>query len=1148
MKNKERGFAAAAVVLLLAAGISAAQVAGPDEMRKGVEFVREPSGPHYDSPSAHASLCSLKVETKANWVTIVPIWWQRDTGSPAIRFRPDSSPSDTELGTIIHQAHQLGMSVFLKPEIRCSSRVWIGRVKPDSGSTWFNFYRVFIVHYAQLAQTEHCQMFSVGSELDSTAMNSWQRGQWTRIINWVKDYYLGPVTYAADWRTYRSIPFWDSLDVVGINAYFPVCHPFAPYEPNVMNLSEHWKDTWVPKIEAFRDSLGLSDSTKPVIFTEIGYRSIEYCATEPWNGTTYGVHDPTEQRNCYMAALHSLLGKPWFAGWFWREWTTDPNQGGASDLSYSPKGKPAQEVLRRWFASIGSQKGADMLCADRDRYGFQRTDSALISLAAHNANWVSIISLWQANALDKTFDTIAPDPQQSPTDASLRAVIDAAHRRGLNVMLRAVVMGPGLTWQGNFDPSADSIGVRDIWFPQFTNFVSHVAGIAQQENCEMFCTGVEIDPTTDDPEEAALWSSEVMPAVRDSYSGPVVYAALWEVLNGAPTKPRIWSLMDFAGINAYFTLFAKERYYHDSLPWRDTWASQHPNVNDILSNQDFLGWQDKWIPRLESLYDSIQKPIVFSEIGYQSTDSAAFYTSNNGAVGWRRQESGVTDNLRAVCFPVDTMTGYVVGDSGEILKTTNSGDTWRTCSSGTTSRLYSVDFPVADTGYAVGDNGTILKTTNGWSSYENKANPGMTVSYHSVCFPLNPGVGFVVGDSGVILRTTNGGTSWTRLYCCRDSTSTDTVRVALRSIALVTNYPQPLVGYIVGDGGTVLKSDLGGSSWYMLNTPVTVNLNSVSVVSPETCFAAGDSSHLIWTTNGGVSWSDSASPPTGGKLDFKAVSVPDYHSARFVVGDAGALLRAGDGWPFKGSRQATAKWVDMLGVQFKAIQYGDSGGRYFEYVGFAVGKEGTILKTSHGGRMVIDFNEQANCYEAAFEAFWRQKNHPDPLPWFYGFHFWNWDLDPEPMVVEHEAQIAEMPPQQKPAGDVLRQWYYWPSLVPRDTIAWQLRHYPTGDLHLVVPANDKVNEPLVLCKMESHNWEAGGSADSARLLQEYYGMGDTLLAVDTTAWFRFVADTTWRFQHGEGKYRFYVQYLDVPNKVSPPYPDLDNWFVVFDTT
>jgi hypothetical protein len=84
--------------------------------------------------------------------------------------------------------------------------------------------------------------------------------------------------------------------------------------------------------------------------------------------------------------------------------------------------------------------------------------------------------------------------------------------------------------------------------------------------------------------------------------------------------------------------------------------------------------------------------------------------------------------------------------------------------------------------------------------------------------------------------------------------------------------------------------------------------------------------------------------------------------------------------------------------------------------------------------------------------------------------------------------------------------------------------------------------------MESHNWEAGGSADSARLLQEYYGMGDTLLAVDTTAWFRFVADTTWRFQHGEGKYRFYVQYLDVPNKVSPPYPDLDNWFVVFDTT
>jgi len=306
VKNKERNVAVVVVALLLVTGMALAQVAGPDAMRKGVAFVRQPSGPHYGSPSARSAFCDLKRSTNANWVTVVPIWWQRDTGASAIYFRPDSSPSDSEIRSIIRLAHDSAMSVFLKPEIRCSSGVWIGRQKPHSAS-WFNYYRVFIMHYARIAQEEHCQMFSVGSELDSTADDAWERDQWFGIIGWVKGEYLGPVTYSADWRTYQDIPFWDSLDLVGINAYFPVCYPVTPYEPSVMNLSEQWKDDWIPAIEAFRDSLGLSDTTKPVIFTEVGYRSITGCAAEPWNEAVSGPFDPTEQRNCYMAALHSLV-------------------------------------------------------------------------------------------------------------------------------------------------------------------------------------------------------------------------------------------------------------------------------------------------------------------------------------------------------------------------------------------------------------------------------------------------------------------------------------------------------------------------------------------------------------------------------------------------------------------------------------------------------------------------------------------------------------------------------------------------------------------------------------------------------------------------------------------------------------------------
>jgi len=1124
------------VAVLLAAGAAKSQVLGPDAMMKGIEFTRA-AGDTYNSNDAEQSLEQLHA-TGANWVTIVPIWWMADTGRSAIYPRPGASPSDGEIEYIIDKAHDLGMQVFLKPEIRCSTGVWIGRHRPHSPS-WYNYYRVFIMHYAQLAQETKCEMLSAGGELDSTALDSVGRVQWTQNINWVKGEYLGPVAYAADWRTYRSIPFWDSLDVVGINAYFPVWTHVPPSQPDFQSLCQEWSGC-ISQIESFRDSLGLPDSTKPILFTEVGYRSVTGCDTAPWNETSTGTYSPTDQRSSYMAALHSTLGKPWFAGWFWHEWTTDPDQGGTGDLSYTPKGKLAQEVLRRWFASIGSQKGADMFCSERDRYGYPRTDSSLMSLAEHNANWVAIIGPWQANALDSSFSSIEPSTAQTPTDASLRHAIETAHSQGLNVMLKAQVTGPALEWQGTFDPT--HYGVRDAWFSEFTDFVSHYAAIAQQESCEMFCTGVEDDPTTDDPGEAQLWASEVMPAVRDSYSGPVVYAALWPILDGAPTKPRIWSLMDFVGIDAYFQLFPTNL-YGGNYPL-DTTSAQHPNVYDLQVLSEW-SWEAKWIPRLKSLYDSVQKPIMFPEIGYRSIDSTAFHTSDGLPVGWVTSASGVSCDLYSVCFPADTVTGYVVGDSGRILKTGNSGANWVTCNSGTTNRLYSVDFPVADTGYAVGEDGTILRTTNGWASYENRAEEGMTVSYHSVCFPETPDVGFVVGDGGVILKTTNGGSSWTRLYCVDAG---DTVRVALRCISFVQpDAPLPMVGYIVGDGGTVLKSTDAGLSWEALSEPVTVDLNSVSLVSSDTCFAAGDSNHLLWTTNGGESWADSVYRTDWGPHDFKAVCVPEYHSARFVLGTGGAIMRAGDDWPLTGSQQQVPIGPDFRGIQFRTLRHGEGDSVYYEYVGFAVGNGGTILKASHGGRMLVDFNEQANCYEAAFEAFWREKNHPDPLPWFYGFHFWNWDLDHEPMLLEHEGQIAQMPPQQKPAGEVMREWYDWDALLPPDTLAWMARHYPTGGLDVVVPASGKVNVPLVLAKLESHNWEEGGSADSARLLHEYYGPGDSLLAADTTAWFRFVADTTWRFLHGGGKYRFYVQYLDVPNELSPPYPDFEDSVIIFDT-
>ena len=953
MAHKKIAAAATMVVLLLATGISLAQVAGPDAMVKGIEFTRA-VGDSYSSYDAQQSLEELRA-TGANWVTIVPVYWMSDTGADHVFGAGGQTPTDSEVTQVIRWAKQLGLKVFMKPEVHCLSGVWQGYHTPHSAS-WFQSYWAFIRHYARLAQWGGCEMFCVGSELDRTTEitgSGWGRTWWPYIINGVRGEYFGPVTYAADWRTYRNIPFWDSLDLIGINAYFPPWvpehHP-PPQQVDVQNLAEEWKLSYIPEIEAFRDSLDLADTVipntvKPIIFTEIGYRSISGCAAEPWNDTTSGAYDPTEQRNCYIAALHSLLGKPWFAGWFWHEWTTDPNQGGTGDLSYTPKGKPAQEVLRRWFASIGTQKSAEMPCFERYRYGYPRTDSALISLAAHNANWTALVGLWVADSLNEHFTSIESSLTWTPTDASLRDAIGFAHERGLNVMLKAQVCGPGLGWQGQFDPSDDTIDVRDVWFDEFTDFVAHYAAIAEEENCEMFCTGVEIDPTTDDPGEAALWASEVMPAVREAYSGPVVYAALHTVVHdGALWKPRIWSLTDFAGIDAYFPLFPAGQYVGI-----DTAPGQTPDTADLRWNTQ-LGWEYVRIPQLKALYDSIQKPIVFPEIGYRSIDSTAFYTSSNGDAGWRRQESGVTDDLRSVCFPVDTVTGYVVGDGGTILKTTNSGETWGTCNSGTSCGLYSVDFPVADTGYAVGQAGTILKTTDGWASHENRAELGMQGPYRSVCFPRRPDTGYVVGDGGVVLKTTNGGNSWTRLHVVL---SDDTVRSTLFSVCFPQNTS---TGCIVGDSGLIAKTTDGGATWLRESCVVNGSMIRRALYSvdfaPNALYACavGDSATYIETTDGGGTWS--LRPYEGWDPTLLSVCAAGGEST-FVSAVQGCLLRTGRDWPLCGSRQIMLTGEALRGIQVHAYKQAVGADTVANLVGFVVGDGGTIQKTSTGGRMRV---------------------------------------------------------------------------------------------------------------------------------------------------------------------------------------------------
>lgn len=50
------------------------------------------------------------------------------------------------------------------------------------------------------------------------------------------------------------------------------------------------------------------------------------------------------QANAYEGTLRSLWNEPWMRGIFVWRWSTRGEAG-----SFSPQGRPAEEVLRRWF-------------------------------------------------------------------------------------------------------------------------------------------------------------------------------------------------------------------------------------------------------------------------------------------------------------------------------------------------------------------------------------------------------------------------------------------------------------------------------------------------------------------------------------------------------------------------------------------------------------------------------------------------------------------------------------------------------------------------------------------------------------------------------------------------------------------------------
>jgi hypothetical protein len=277
----------------------------------------------------------------ANSVTLSLSGYQKHAGSWRIANDPNRTPTAKDVGRLIDAARAAGLRVIVMPKILLSEprgSEWRGRIQPPSWDDWFDQYRRFIVEWARVAEEGKADVFVVGSELVTTEKHT---EQWLRVIRDVRLVFHGQIAYSANWDHYSGIEFWPKVDLIGLTSY----HKLSDKQmPEVADLVAAWRPI-KRKILEWQERQG-----KPLLFTEVGWASQPGCSIEAWNyyrHTKPSDEGLEEQRRCYEAFTAVWAETPQLAGTIWWEWTDQP--GGSIDFSYTPKAKPAEQVLRKWF-------------------------------------------------------------------------------------------------------------------------------------------------------------------------------------------------------------------------------------------------------------------------------------------------------------------------------------------------------------------------------------------------------------------------------------------------------------------------------------------------------------------------------------------------------------------------------------------------------------------------------------------------------------------------------------------------------------------------------------------------------------------------------------------------------------------------------
>jgi photosystem II stability/assembly factor-like uncharacterized protein len=316
--------------------------------------------------------------------------------------------------------------------------------------------------------------------------------------------------------------------------------------------------------------------------------------------------------------------------------------------------------------------------------------------------------------------------------------------------------------------------------------------------------------------------------------------------------------------------------------------------------------------------------ITFPErnTGYLSTvggNQSLLYKSIDAGLTWDLIFDGYKQSLYGFVKELyfwNVDSGYAFFGTSRILVTHDGGSTWnvRNTATGGTPMF----FTSRDTGYLSASSQVIFKTVNGGLNWSSITIPSLGSSERIAdFFFFNSLEGYAVSSSNRVLQTSNGGITWTQLNL-------------LSNFGRAIYFTDKDSGFILPNNSTniIYKSTNAGVSWPAITTPSNLRKNMIRFID-NVGYIVGDGGFVLKTTNYGNSW---VNQRVGSSFSFYSI-IDDKSNSLYAAGTSGIMRSSNQG----------EKW--------DTVHTGGVNGVYFQTstIGYYYGNSGLFRRTTNGG-------------------------------------------------------------------------------------------------------------------------------------------------------------------------------------------------------